>query len=526
MVFGSALAAEARVPFRSRFPILWPMILARVLPRVVPAAWLLLSSTGLSSPALPAQDEPDGPAMELTLDQAVQVAVGNNLEVKLAEAQADVSQATQLGSWGAFDWVFDASLGYTDSDREVGSFLDGGSGSVNSKQTDYNFSFLRPLETGGSFTTRFVRGVSLTDSNFQQDPEQTTDTLSVIYTQPLLRGAWSEYATSVQRENEVLWRRQIEVARETRQRVARQVSDAYWDLVRDNELLEVAYSGVELGRSREDRNQRQLDAGIGTEVDVVQAQAELATRHETLIRARNDVETRQDDLRKLLFAGKEKALWEVRLVPTTGLPAVISTADVPDWTAAVTIAIDHRTELRQRRLDLTTNRLRLQRASSERLSGLDLQLSINSRAVDPKQGTAFNDSISGKFPTYAATLTYNMPLGNRTARYAERAQRARVRTAQLNYDKVELDVVAEVRAAVREILFAAEQVTATVESLRLARRRLESEEALQRNDLSTTFQVLEFQQALIEAMSNELTARANFAKAQVALRNAQGLLGE
>ena len=102
----------------------------------------------------------------------------------------------------------------------------------------------------------------------------------------------------------------------------------------------------------------------------------------------------------------------------------------------------------------------------------------------------------------------------------------RVRSAQLDIDKTELDVAAEVRASLRAVEYAAEQVTATSESLRLARKQLEAEEALKRNDLSTTFQVLEFQQALIEAMSNERTARAGFAKALVALDSALGELGE
>lgn len=471
----------------------------------------------------PSTDE----TMALSLDEAVRLALARNLELEMVEVEGEVAHLEKLGSWGAFDWVFDASVGLTDSEREAGGFLDGAASStVTSEQADASFSLLRPLTTGGSFSARFDRGVSESTSIFQNEPEQTTDNLSLVYTQPLMRGAWSRIATSSQRESETLWRRQLEVVRQTRQGVALQVSNAYWDLVSAVEQLEVARSGVELGESRLDREQRELDAGLGTEVDVVQAQAELATRNETLLQATNDVAQRQDDLRKLLSAGEDGALWDIQLEPTTGLPEVISTEAVPVWSTAVTTALDKRPELRQKRLDLDLSRLRLLRAESDRRSALDLQLSIGSRAVDGSGSRALEDASAFEYPTYGATLTYNLPLGNRTARYAERAARARVRSAQLDIDKTELDVAAEVRAAVRAVEYAAEQVTATSESLRLARRQLEAEEALKRNDLSTTFQVLEFQQALIEAMSNERTARAGFAKALVALDSALGELGE
>ena len=42
--------------------------------------------------------------------------------------------------------------------------------------------------------------------------------------------------------------------------------------------------------------------------------------------------------------------------------------------------------------------------------------------------------------------------------------------------------------------------------------------------MSTTFQVLEFQQDLVEARSTESAARASWVKARVALRHAEGRL--
>ncbi|MEE8467450.1 MAG: TolC family protein, partial [Planctomycetota bacterium] len=139
---------------------------------------------------------------------------------------------------------------------------------------------------------------------------------------------------------------------------------------------------------------------------------------------------------------------------------------------------------------------------------------------------ALTDTLGFEFPTYTALLTYNMPIGNRTANNAERTARAQVRLSQVDLDNISLSVEAEVRGAVRSVFFAAEQVNATATSLELAQRQLEAEQARAKEGLSTTFEVLQFQQDLIEAMSNEANARAGFVMSLSALDNAQGIIGE
>jgi outer membrane protein TolC len=198
---------------------------------------------------------------------------------------------------------------------------------------------------------------------------------------------------------------------------------------------------------------------------------------------------------------------------------------LPTWTEAVTVALDMRTELRQQRMQVDAARIRHKRTQSERLAGVDLALTASSRNVDEHEVPALRNTFAFEYPTYTAALSYNMPIGNTTARNAEHAARAAVREALLVYDDLETTAVAEVRTAVRELRYSEEAVRAAEESLELAQRQLEAEQARYAEGLSTNFEVLSFQQALIEAMLSLQRARINFAKALVALEAAQGLLG-
>ena len=91
---------------------------------------------------------------------------------------------------------------------------------------------------------------------------------------------------------------------------------------------------------------------------------------------------------------------------------------------------------------------------------------------------ALRTSLRYDFPTYAAAPVLSTPLSNRTAKYAERAARAQVRRQKLTYDSLEIEVAAEVRAAVRQVTYQAERVKAAAESLRLADRQLVIEDRL------------------------------------------------
>ena len=99
-----------------------------------------------------------------------------------------------------------------------------------------------------------------------------------------------------------------------------------------------------------------------------------------------------------------------------------------------------------------------------------------------------------------------------------------MRSARLTYDQLESQIVEEVRAAVRNTNYSIEAVRAAAASTELARRQLAAEQARYREGLSTNFQVLEFQQQLAESLYSQTLARANLAKALIALRRSQGVL--
>lgn len=517
-----------------------PMTVRQPLAAPLALLWTALAAAGPQDPPVgPPALAPDPPprtleepgsaggtvrVLNLTLAQAVDLALASDLGLGIQEEAVNLARFQFVGSWGAFDPVVRANAAYIDSESQARNQFAGAT-VVEEETWDVSGGLFVPLLTGGDLEATYQRLNTETNNQFQLINPSTTDLVGLTFRQPLLRGAWSRYATSLQTIAELDYERAREQMRQTRQDLIRGVEDAYWDLVAAIQQLEVAEASLQLSRQQLDQNQRRLDAGVGTQVEVLQAETSVAQQVQERLLREVLVRDAGDLLKARLFPGKDVAAWNAQILPVTPLP-VVSTQLVPTWESALVVALDQRSALRQQRFQIRADELRLGRAASERRPVLDLVLSSQATGFDGDPADAFESAATFEFPRNTASLSFSYPLLNRAAANAERAARAQLRASRLTYDQVESGIVGEVRAAVRNLLYQAEAVRAAEKSSELARRQLEAEQARFREGLSTNFQVLEFQEQLSRALFSATRARADFAKAVTGLLHAEGVLGE
>ncbi|HKX46521.1 MAG TPA: TolC family protein, partial [Planctomycetota bacterium] len=473
----------------------------------------------------------EAPPLALSLAEARNLAVRNNVGLELEAVTAEAAEYVALGSWGAFDPVLDLAGTYEDiKQNPVTGFT-----AANEQNLLANAALAVPVTTGGTFVADYTRQTSETDNPFSTFPEFTSDAFSLSFNQPLLRGAWARSATAEQRANEVEAARAREQQKQQLQQLLLDVEIAYWDLVAALEELDVRRLAVELGQRQYDQNQERLRVGVGTEVDVLQAETNLSAQEQRFLLAANQRDAAMDALKELMFrrpaedeGGFEGFLdaWARPIEPQTPLPGIPDPLPSTDWVASVERAIDARPEVARQLLAVDAAEILLRQAEQDRLPGLDVRLEMVGSGLGESRNAAFEDALTFDFPTYRGTLAFNQPLGNRTARYFELQARANLRAARLGYDQLENLLVAEVRNAAREVDYQARAVEAAQKSRRFAERQLQAESIRYEEGISTTFQVLEFQTQLAEALSAEKAALANHAKALAALRRAEGRIEE
>lgn len=488
---------------------------------LVPSAspWIVALALLLPLAAAARAQDPAQQGLELSLESALGLAEVNNLGLRMQDVATEVAYLNAGGSWGAFDWLFSTTVSATDAKREAESAFQ----ASKEKSQRASVDLTRPLQAGGEFGFSWSSARNETDNPFFPFPLYYSDSFRLSFSQPLLRGYGRKVATSEQREAEVEYQKQLEGQRQSRHELLLAVSDAYWDLVMVRRQLEVSRSSLRLAEEQLQRDRRVFEAGLGTEVNVIQAEAQVATRNEALLAGELAVRQAGDALKQLLFPGTDEASWNTELIPTTPFRVDLVVTE-QSWPQALRTALEFRPDLRQSRLEIEAAELRHERAVSNRRAALDLGLSATSAGFGTDFDEAFGDGATYEFPTYSASLTYSVPIGNRSARNAERAARALARSAHLAYDQAESLAVGEVREALRQLAHQARAIEAAETSVEASRRQLEAEEARQREGISTNFEVLQFQDQYVQALNTEVSARVSYMKAKTQLLAAQGLL--
>ncbi|MEE9229333.1 MAG: TolC family protein, partial [Acidobacteriota bacterium] len=123
-------------------------------------------------------------------------------------------------------------------------------------------------------------------------------------------------------------------------------------------------------------------------------------------------------------------------------------------------------------------------------------------------------------------LTLTVPVGNRNAASRYIAARLEMERAEIDLKRVEQQATLEVRRAVRDIETGIKRVKVARVNNRLQREKLEAEQKKFESGISTSFNVLEFQEDLAQAQSRGILALVDYNKARVEIERVMGTLPE
>jgi hypothetical protein len=136
---------------------------------------------------------------------------------------------------------------------------------------------------GGNYAAGFDGARSTSNNFFSNFNPQLQSSISFNYTQPLLRGLKIDSA----RQQLQLSQKNREIAdvglRETLTATSRSVRNAYWDLAYQNAALRVAQESLALAEESLRNTKSRVEIGTTPPIDIVEAEAEVATRQEAVI---------------------------------------------------------------------------------------------------------------------------------------------------------------------------------------------------------------------------------------------------
>ncbi|HEX5819828.1 MAG TPA: TolC family protein [Gemmatimonadales bacterium] len=484
------------------------------------------------APAAAAQPAPAGPARPLTVDEAVTLALEQNLGVQVERINPQLQDLSIAQARTA--WLPNLFGGFsaTTQDSPPSSFLSGASDKITNTSQGGNFGVTQLLPFGTEYQVSYDTNRLTTNNVFSSFNPQLGANLDFTVVQPLLRGLRIDSARlqlmTAQKNREIA---DVGLA-ETIASTTRQVKNAYWDYKYALASLQVARQSLELAQESLRNTRSRVEIGTLAPIDVVEAESEVAQREEAVILAEAAIGQTEDFLRSLIFDPNTPEFWTMRLEPVDPVPFQVQTVDV---NAAVTRALAERTDLQQSKKSIERASFTERFYKDQSLPAVDVQVDYNSTGLAGTQlvrgGDTFpppvigevekpysdllSDIFSSEFPTWRFALNVSYPLGQSTAEASLARTRLEVRQSQTNLRSLELQVVTQVRDAARQLIANSKRVDATRAARVLADRRLEAEEKKFAAGMSTSFLVFQAQRDLAQARNNELRATLDYTQSQV-----------
>ena len=508
------------------------------------AAVLVLVVLSVSRPVFaswPNADAASQPVpVELSLDEAIQHALENNLSVQISRLDRQSSTFALSAARRVYtpNLVLDTSI--TESLSPAESQLDGADQNEQDNMV-YNLRFEQQLPFGARYSVQFNNNRLATNSQFFTFNPRYRSTLNAQVTQPLLQNFRADPA-----------RRQIVVTQNGERQaghafeqsvldVLRDVQNAYWDLVFAVRNHEVETQSLDLARELLRNNEVQVEVGTMARLDVLQAEAEVAAREEALILAEEQIRQTEDVLKALIRDPDGPGFWDDEIRPVDAPSVEDYEVEVND---AIRIALQRRPELRSQRAQLDTNEYDVRFYRNQTLPQVDLVGLVQLTGVGGTQlvrqgffgptvetipggyGDALSQLSGLDYRDWQVGLSFSFPIGPNEA-HAQHAQaQTEVTRQRETIRQQEVRIAQEVRTAVRQVQTNRRRIDASRVARELQEASLDAEQKKFEVGMTTSYFIVQAQRDLAQARANELQAIIDYNKAIVALERAQGTLVE
>ncbi|HUY14240.1 MAG TPA: TolC family protein [Terriglobia bacterium] len=511
--------------------------------------------------------------LELSRDDAVALALENNLDISVARynlpiAQTDLLRAKSGGATrgvaGAYQssTLFSGSIGAGVSNSNGGggnggsllgggipfsspvgccdpqaNFLYGWSHDV----TPLNFSLAAgvPIETTfssvytGSYGQGFLTGTSYQiglqgfressnspASNVQFNPFIQSG-LFIGVNQHLLNGfgyrsnaRFIRIAQNDQKFAESVFEQKVED-------IVSQVLTLYYGLLYDRESVRVAQGGLANAQKLLSDNQEEVQIGSGAKLDVVQAQLDVAQRRQELLAAQNAYELDQQSLKADISKSFDSELASVQIDPTDQLPEP-NPNDVPPLAQAIREAEQNRPDIQQAEINLRNQKVTIQAVRNALLPTLDVDAVYAPNGLAGTLGPALSTLFRARYPEYSYGLSLNIPIRNRQ----EQADAARAlieqRQQTIQLQQARNKAVWDVSKAVSAVVQARGDLAAARNVAGLAHQSLQGVQLKFKLGRATVTEVIQSQRDLDTAQVSEVKARSDYAKALIQFEQATG----
>jgi outer membrane protein TolC len=402
-----------------------------------------------------------------------------------------------------------------------------------------NLSYQQSFPTGSYIEFDMDQSRQTVNSPLQLLNPSLAANYRFIIQQHLLQGfgfapnlRWLRLAKNNRKETEFFFRQQIDLT-------ITQIENLYWDLVNAYQDEQVKEHSLAFAEKSLDDEQKQLQLKAVPAMDVMKAEAEVATRQQDLTVSKTTLQAQESLMKAALTKQLDPALEEMPVIPTVALEA-FQAESIPPVEQLIDEALKNRPDLSILQLDQENTEISRKSVRNAMLptvnligwySGYGLGGAPNPNyPPNPPNPVTSSTSYAGTLqnafnnssPDYLAEVQVQIPLRNRQGRADQFRAELELRRAELTVVQLKKNLRFEVRNAA----YALEQGQARVEAARkardLAQRTFDIKRQEQQLGAGSNFETLTAEHDLAVASSNLASAETAYEKSRVLLYSQTG----
>lgn len=487
----------------------------------------------LAAQALPDPGRPGGPVRRLSVDEAVALALEQNLGIQIDRLSPQIQDLSIAQAKSAWVPNFSTGLKSVSQNQPPRSALSGGADTIKDVQFATDLTVSQVLKTGTSYSFGWNSARATSTNLFNNFDPLVSSYMSFNVTQPLLRNLKIDNTRQAV-ETSVKEREAADVQlQSTILATTRNVKNAYWDLAYQIDNLKAQQQSLDLAKRLLADNEKRVQIGTMAPIDIVEAQSEVARNEEAVIVAEAGIKQAEDRLRALIFNPSMPDFWTVSIEPTGAMPFAPQAVDVG---GAVQRALANRTDVQTSKNTLERHDISIRYFRNQVLPDVNAELSyrndgIGGRLLNPISlaqigaprtvidergfGTVLGDVVTNAFPTWTFGVTVAYPIGRSQSEASLARVRLQYSQAEAQLKNLELQIATEVRDAARQVQTNQKRVDSARAARELAERRLEAEEKKFAAGIQISFFVFQAQRDLAQARTSEIRAIADYNKSLV-----------
>lgn len=474
-----------------------------------PAVPALAAQVQTTNPYVVGQAKPPVEAgaslRELTLEQAVQIALENNLDLKVARMTPQIQDYALVQARAAFRPTLTGNFTQTRA-QQPNTDATQVVTEIQTQSQNYITNFNQAVPWwGGSYSAQFTSNRATDNRPTQiRNPNMSAST-RFQYTQPLLANFKIDANRNTLRTQQIS-RQVADISlQETIENTKANVRTAYWALRRAIEQVEIQKRALELSQRLLQDNKTKVEIGTMAPIDIVQNESTVATNEQALLNARITWESAELAFKRLLVRGTDDPLYGQTINPVDQPPALEEViVDIPK---AVQTALTQRTDLTRTRKNLESSAFTLELRRNQTKPQLNV---IGTYQLQGQGGDTytFNRQTlvrtlvdSGGYtdallsirdfaqPTWSVQAQFIYPLGMQSARAALASAQISFQQSEAQLKAQELTVATDVTNAGLAVQNTYKQLLAARKSAEAAQRNAEAEQVRFENGMSNNYNV-------------------------------------